>query len=95
MIEEKFYSKCLKESYHYLEDKGIHLGVGDKYLIRKLSQEYLALGLSKDFKQEEFIEASWNHSIKKGHTNREKFIILQSVSWASMFFKKFYFDIKD
>lgn len=75
MIEGKFYAKCLKESYANLEEISIPLGVGDKYLIRKLSQEYLAIGLSEDYKQESWIERNWGFLIKAGKATRETCII--------------------
>ena len=91
MIEGKFYAKCLKESYANLEERGIPLGVGDKYLLRRLSQEYAYHCLREDFQQDSDVEAGWKKIISYGKRTRKDFIIAdEGLNNAKRMFKEDY-----
>ena len=40
MIEGKFYANRFNKKVEILENAGIRMGLGEKYLLRRLSQQY-------------------------------------------------------
>jgi hypothetical protein len=92
MIEGKFYADKFRKNCKSLEKEGFHLGVGDKYLLRKLSQEYAYHCLREDFKEIEGMEKMWENIISYGKITRRDFIIAdEGLDSARRTFQQDYF----
>lgn len=92
MIEGKYYAKIFKKQCTLLEKEGMHMEIGDKYLLRKLSQEYAYHCLRKDFREVKGIEKSWKDIMSYVKRTRKDFIIAdEGLNSARRIFTEDYF----
>ena len=71
MIEGKFYANRFNKKVEILENAGIRMGLGEKYLLRRLSQQYAYHCLRKDFEEESEKLKLWETALSKGRTKKE------------------------